>query len=134
MFYSLAVTVPANTTEAAPKETSVKVSHGVVTSVSFRPRPGHSGLCHVRVFYHEHQLWPVSRNEDLHGDTFPIEWNDYEEIFTPPYELMIRSWNEDDTYPHTFDLSFAILPEEVVKPDSALMGGIRKFLGLVGIR
>jgi hypothetical protein len=68
------------------------------------------------VFYHEHQLWPVSREEDLHGDAFPIEWDEYEELFTPPYELVIKAWNEDDTYSHTFDISFAILPQKVVEP------------------
>jgi len=116
MWYDVAITTAITYTEAAPLETVIRVTHGVITRVSFRPRPGHSALCHARVFYHEHQLWPVSRNEDLHGDTFPIEWDDYEEIFTAPYELLVRSWNEDDTYPHTFDLGFALLPEGIVAP------------------
>ena len=116
MFYSVEIAVPANTTEASPVETRITVSHGVVTRAAFRPRPGHSGLCHARVFYHDHQLWPVSREEDLHGDTFPIEWPEYEELFIPPYELVVRSWNDDDTYSHTFDLDFALLPERVAAP------------------
>jgi hypothetical protein len=116
MFYDFAITVPKSTTEANAVTTIAKVTHGVITHVSFRPRPGHSALLHCKVYYHEHQLWPVSREEDLHGDTFPIEWDDYEEIFTEPYELKIVAWNEDDTYAHTFDIGFALLPEKVVAP------------------
>lgn len=133
MWYDVAITVPKSTTEDTPVETVISVTHGVITRVSFRPRPGHSALCHVRVYYHEHQLWPVSREEDLHGDRDPIEWDDYEEIFTDPYELVVRAWNDDDTYPHTFDLGFALIPEEIAKPDSGLVANIKKFLGLVGI-
>ena len=134
MWYNTAIMVPKTTLVAAPVETVIRVTHGVITRVSFRPRPGHSGLCHVQVFYHEHQLWPVSRDETLHGDTFPIEWDDYEEIFTAPYELVVRAWNDDDTYAHTFDLGFALLPEAVAAPQTGLLAGIKKFLGLVGIK
>jgi hypothetical protein len=116
VFYDFAITVPKSTTEANAVTTIAKVTHGVITRVSFRPRPGHSALLHCQVSYHEHQLWPVSREEDLHGDTFPIEWDDYEELFTDPYELKIVAWNEDDTYAHTFDLGFALLPENIVAP------------------
>lgn len=116
MWFSVAVTVPASTTAAAFKETRIPVSRGIITHVSYRPRPGHTALCHAKVFYRERQIWPVSRDEDLHGDTYPIEWPDYEEILLEPFELVIRSWNEDDTYSHTFDLSFNILPERVVAP------------------
>jgi hypothetical protein len=115
MWYDVAITTATTYTEAAPLATVIGVEHGVITRVSFRPRPGHSALCHARVYYHEHQLWPVSRDEDLHGDTFPIEWDDYEEIFTAPYELVVRAWNLG-TYEHTFDLGFALLPERVVAP------------------
>ncbi len=134
MWFDTEITTPANTTEAAPVTTVIPVARGIITRVSFRPRPGHAALCHARVFYHEHQLWPVAREQSLHGDTFPVEWDDYEEILEAPFELVVRSWNEDDTYDHTFDLGFALLPEEIAAPDTGLLAGIRKFLGLVGIK
>ena len=112
MLYSYEITVPITNTQANPLPTECKVTHGVITKVSFRPRPGHSGLLHCQVFYHEHQLFPTNRDHDLHGDTFPIEWEEYEELFTEPYLLVVRAWNDDDTYAHTFDISFAILPQK----------------------
>lgn len=133
MFFSRAITVANTYTEANPLVTRIAVSHGVITRVSFRPRPGHSGLCHARVFYHEHQLFPVDRNQSLHGDTFPIEWDEYEELFTEPYELVIRSWNVDETYSHTFDISFTILPQSVIQPVPQLPTLLMRFLRMVGL-
>jgi len=112
MFFSNEITVPKNTAITAPVETVIPVTRGIIDKVGYRPRPGHAGLCHCRVYYHEHQIYPVSRDQDLHGDTFPIEWNDQEEIFTAPYTLVVRSWNDDDTYEHAFDISFSILDEQ----------------------
>uniref|UniRef100_A0A6H1ZQ95 Uncharacterized protein n=1 Tax=viral metagenome TaxID=1070528 RepID=A0A6H1ZQ95_9ZZZZ len=118
MLYSYEIAVPITYTEADPKLTTAKVSAGVITRVSFRPRPGHSGLLHCRVFYHEFQVFPINRGEDLHGDTFPIEWDEHIELGTQPYDLKIMAWNDDDTYSHTFDISFVVLPKAVLIPYS----------------
>lgn len=115
MFYSYEITVPKSTAVTSPLDTLVRLTYGTITRVSFRPRPGHNGLCHCRVLYHEHQLFPTNRDADLHGDTFPIEWDENEEIFTEPFELKIRAWNIDDTYAHSFDVSFALM-----SPDDTL--------------
>lgn len=133
MFYSNEITVAASTTESSPSSTIVKASRGVIRKVIFQPRPGHNALLHVKVFYHEHQIAPVSRDEDLHGDTFPVEYEEYEELFIPPYELKVVAWNDDDTYAHTFDISFAILPQRVVEPPD--LGRIfRDIVGLLSPR
>ncbi len=116
MWYEVEVTCPANSQGIIDVETRIAVTHGVITHVSYRPRPGHNGLCHTRMFYHDLQIWPVDRGQDLHGDTFPIERGGYCEIFSEPYEVVLRSYNEDDTYQHTFDLGFALLPEQVAAP------------------
>lgn len=133
MWYDVAITVANTYTEASPLETRIKVTHGVITRVSFRPRPGHSAVCHARVYYHDLQIAPVDRNQDLHGDTFPIEWDDYLEVFTPPYEIVVRSWNLG-TYEHTFDLGFALIPEEIAAPPTGILAGLKKLFGLLGVR
>lgn len=114
MFYSFTITVPKNTPSSAKKETELNLSHGVITKVIFRPRPGHAALCHAQVFYRRHQIFPTNLDDDLHGDTFPVEWEEYFEMFEPPHILTVLSWNDDDTYAHTFDISFAILPRKAI--------------------
>ncbi|GAI04657.1 unnamed protein product, partial [marine sediment metagenome] len=38
----------------------------------------------------------------------------YYESYQPPYELKIKGWNTDDTYPHTFDIYVAVLPRKAI--------------------
>lgn len=108
MLYTYTITVPKSTAKTSPVDTITKLTLGVITRVSFRPRPGHAGLCHCQVLQRNTVLWPVNPDDSLHGDTFPIEWDEHHEMTEAPYELTIRAWNLDDTYAHTFDISFAI--------------------------
>ncbi|MCK9598669.1 MAG: hypothetical protein M0R06_06485 [Sphaerochaeta sp.] len=114
MFYTYEITVPANTAKRSPREDVVKLTAGVITRVSYRPRPGHAALCHCQVLYHEHQITPTNPDGELHGDTFPIESDEFLELDSIPYDLKIVSWNDDDTYDHTFDISFTVLPRAAV--------------------
>jgi hypothetical protein len=114
LWFDTEITVPASTTAASPQETVVSVSAGVITKVSYRPRDGHLWLCHCLVFYHNTQIFPLNLEGDLHGDYFPIEWQEFIELSREPYELKILSWNEDTDNDHTYDISFAILPRAAV--------------------
>lgn len=114
--YSRSITVPPNTAEGTFPETVIDLSHGVITEVIFRPRPGHASLLHVRVFHRRHQIFPDNADDDLHGDTFPVQWREWYEMFEKPFTLTIFAWNDDDTYPHTFDIAFAVLPKYAALP------------------
>lgn len=111
MLYGGSVTVPQNTAETSPVVTYFKVSHGVLTRVLFYPRPGHAGLCHAKVYRRTHQIVPADLEQDLHGDAYPIIFDEWHEIFGRPYELKVVAWNEDDTYSHTFDIWFEVIPK-----------------------
>jgi len=115
-FYSYTITVPVGRLLANPVERTVDLSHGVITKVSFRPRPGHTGECHCVVYHRRHQIFPENADDSLHGDTFPIEWEEWYEMFEPPFTLTIKAWNVDPLYPHTFDISFATLPKFAALP------------------
>lgn len=116
MLYSKSITVAANTTEANAVEERIYLMHGVITKVIFRPRPGHASLLHVKVFHRRHQVFPSTGDDDLHGDTFPVQWEDWYEVTEKPFYLEIVAWNDDDTYPHTFDIAFAVIPRWATVP------------------
>ena len=116
MLYSRSMTIPANTPEASAIERDIDLSHGVIVKVIFRPRPGHASLLHCRVFHRRHQIFPDNADDDLHGDTFPVEWPEWKEMFEKPFTLTILAWNDDDTYAHTFDIAFAVLPKYAALP------------------
>lgn len=114
MLFSASITIPKNTTEASPEILILKIAHGIITKFMVRPRPGHAALAHLVILHHEHQIAPSTENMDFSGDTFPIDWEEYYESYQPPYELKLKGWNTDDTYPHTFDVFVAVLPRRAV--------------------
>lgn len=128
MFYSWSQTIAPNTAEVNAVEHNIDLSHGVITGVIFRPRPGHASLLHVRVFHRRHQIFPDNANDDLHGDMFPLEWKEWYEMFESPYTLTIFAWNDDDTYPHTYDIAFEVMPKY-----AALPYALREALAEIGI-
>ena len=114
MLFQASITIPKNTTEANATTAILPIAHGIITEIMVRPRPGHSALAHLVILHHEHQIAPSTMNMDFHGDTFPIDWEEYYKSYQPPYELKLKGWNDDDTYPHTFDVFVAVLPREAV--------------------
>jgi len=112
MLYGGEVTVPKSTTKDNPVETIFKLTHGVITRVIFVPRPGTASLCHAQVYHWEHQIFPLDPDQDLHGDSVALNWEESYNMLSAPFELKVRSWNEDDTYDHTFDIWFDVTPLE----------------------
>lgn len=114
MLFEASITIPKNTTSTSPEVAILKIAHGIITKIMVRPRPGHAALAHCVILHHEHQIAPSTENMSFSGDTFPIDWEEYYESYQPPYELKIKGWNDDDTYPHTFDIFVAILPRKAI--------------------
>ena len=125
MLFQASITIPKNKTMASPTTAMLGIAHGIITKFMVRPRPGHAGLAHLVILHHEHQIAPSTENQDIHGDSFPIDWEEYYEVYQPPYELKLVGWNDDDTYEHTFDVYVAVLPRRGIVATSvadAIMG------------
>lgn len=114
MLFETSITIPANTAKVDSIVTIMKIAHGIVTKIMVRPRPGHTALAHCVILHHEHQVAPSTEGMDFHGDTFPIDWEEYYESYQPPYELKLKGWNDDTAYPHTFDVFVTILPRKAL--------------------
>ncbi len=114
MLFETSITIPKSTLSTAPTTVMLKIAHGIISEFMVRPRPGHAALAHLVILHHEHQIAPSTEGMDLSGDTFPIDWEEYYESYQPPYELKLKGWNDDDTYPHTFDVFVAVLPRKAI--------------------
>ena len=130
MLYECSITIPKSTASTAPEVEIIKIAHGVITKIMVRPRPGHVGLAHCVILHHEHQIAPSTEGMNFHGDTFPIDWEEYYECYQPPYELKIEGWNDDDTYEHVFDIFVAILPRKAIIA-TAIVDAIKGFIGML---
>ncbi len=114
MLFQASITIPKNTTRASPTAVSLLIAKGIITKFMVRSRAGHAALAHLVIYHGSHPIAPSTEGMDLHGDGFPIDWEDYYEFYQPPFELKLVGWNEDDTYPHTFDVFVAILPRRAI--------------------
>ena len=114
MLYKASITIPKNIASTSPTEAMLPIAKGIITKFMVFPHPGHASLAHLIILHHEHQIAPSAENIDLHGDSEGIIWEDYYESYQPPYELKLKGWNIDDTYPHTFDVFVAILPRKAI--------------------
>jgi len=114
MLYQADITIPKNTLETSPTIAMMGIAKGIITKIMVRPRPGHAAMAHLVILHHEHQIAPSTEKMDFHGDTFPIDWEEYYESYQPPFELKLKGWNDDDTYPHTFDVFVAVLPRRAI--------------------
>ena len=133
MLFQGAITIPANTTAAAPVSVVFPIDMGEVTKVMVRPRPGHASLGHCVILFQEHQIWPSVEGMDIHGDSFPIDWEEEYIVDQPPYDLKLVGWNDDDTYDHTFDVYVAMKEQQLVEQQGTLGRMLSKFLKAIGV-
>jgi len=130
MLFSASITIPKLTTSTNPTVVTFGIAKGIITKIMVRPRPGHASLAHLVILHHEHQIAPSTENMDLHGDAPPIDWEEYYESYQPPFELKLKGWNEDDTYPHGFDVYVAVLPRRAIVA-LAIVDAIRSAFGFM---
>ena len=133
MLFEASIAIPANTLSTAPVTVILPIAHGIINKIMVRPRPGHAGLAHCIIRHHEHQIAPSTESMSFAGDAFPIDWEEYYEVYQPPYELKIEGWNDDDTYEHTFDIFVAVLPRRGVAA-TAISSAISNVLGMLSPR
>jgi hypothetical protein len=101
MIYASSITTDAGTAEGAREDVILGVISGLIWLFEVDFPPGCCGLLHVQVFDGLYQVLPASVGESLHGDAVTMRFDDLYFKESAPFELKIRSWNEDDTWPHT---------------------------------
>jgi len=113
MFFAFDITINANTLEASPKTEELTLSKGVITRIEVKFAAGCHGYVKVRLFYHEGQLIPLSREEWLIGDDEAIPTDTYFEMTSTPYELKFVGISPDSDYAHTVTIRVTVLPKIV---------------------
>ena len=133
MLFTWDINIPKNTAFASPVVQDLYVAQGIITWVSVLFPPGCAGLAHATIHHYSKQIVPSVEGMDLSGDTFPIEWNEYYEMYAEPYILKFTGWNLDDTYPHKITIRIAVLPRKAVLA-LAVVDTIKGFFGMLSPR
>lgn len=133
MYYDVSFTIPANTAQASPTRQDVKLTRGIIHRVEIGFPGGCAGLAHLQIKRSVHQVWPTNPQGSFNTDGYVIPINEFYELFTEPYILTLVGWNLDDTYPHTLEVRFGILPARVLMPEETFIAAFKKLLARLRI-
>lgn len=114
MFYSQDIVVPANTLKASYQSDTIKLTKGVVTRIAVFFPWGCAGLVYAQVIRKTWQVFPLSRGQWMSGNDRIIDFETSIDLFSEPYDLIVRTYNEDDTYNHTINVAFEMIKGESV--------------------
>jgi len=108
MIYTSTISTPAGTAEKSIPDVTLKITSGLIWLLEVDFPPGGCGLLHVQVFDGSYQVLPATPGESLHGDAVVMKFDDLYFKEAAPFELMIRTWNEDDTWPHATQVRIGV--------------------------
>lgn len=114
MLFVKDITVLTTHTVTNPKEEPLRLAHGIITWVSISMPRGCHGLVNCRIFHREHQIFPSRAASEIRADGFPVEWNEYYEMYEPPHDLLVRAWGVRCAYDHVITIRIAILPRKAI--------------------
>ena len=133
MIYTASVITDKNTTKKNPKETSLKITEGIISKVSILFPKGCVGLVFCQLFIGGHQFVPSTEGQFLRGNDILIESPEFLEINTAPRTITIKTWNLDDTYDHSVEVMITQLPHRAF-PELGFFEGVVKSLKTLFLR
>ncbi|KKN00281.1 hypothetical protein LCGC14_1139420 [marine sediment metagenome] len=101
------ISTPRSTAASAPQSTTVALARGTLERLWIVVPSGHAGLTGVALQDAEEHIFPWGPGSWLEGDEEVVEVRlDYE---LSGSSIVVRTYNEDDTYSHDHLLRFQIL-------------------------
>jgi len=105
------ISTPAETTEADPLTTTIKLTRGrLVGGFVFFPS-GPAGTLHFVARMGPQQLIPFNAGESYSLDDCVIPFHLKIDLSTPPYEINIVTWNTSTLYDHALTVGFYLTPK-----------------------
>jgi hypothetical protein len=104
VIYTKTITRAAGGSAGSPVQDKMTVTLGLIYQFELYLPPGSSGLLGVMVKDGGYQVWPSEPGEWFFGNDNLIAFPDRYYISSPAHVLDVLSYNEDDTFPHTFQV------------------------------
>ena len=137
MFYVRQISTDADTSKANATETRIKAWGGIITKISVRFPPGPQFLLHCSISQGGHQIFPVDENFDVTGENEAVTTDEYYKMQSGYNLILVRTWNDDDTYAHSCLVRITVLPQFVATPYFALRDiatSLRFILRRIGLK
>jgi len=113
MFYEYNITYLPNIPKDMEQTSTIRLSRGIVKRVEVVFPRGCAGLVGVRIFRGSVQVIPLNYPAWLDTDGETISITSEIDLSVNPYELIVKGYNLDDTYPHTIRVRFELVTVEV---------------------
>lgn len=106
------ISTPANTTEADPLKTPLRLTAGRLTGGFIHFPAGPSGVLHFIAKIGEHQVLPFNTGDNycLNHATVPLHLDI--DLFEPPYIIDLITWNDPTTNPHALTICLFLDPRK----------------------
>lgn len=130
MLFTKSFTVKTTHDEDSPLIDTIKLAHGIITWVSVSMPPGCHGLVYCKLKHHEHTIFPSIEDMYIFADTYPVEWNEYYEMYHEPYELKFVGWVCKTKYDHVVTIRIAVLPRKAIL-GLAVVDAIKALFGML---
>ena len=101
MPFEYAPAIASNTAKIDAVETVAILHPGTITKFEIEYPKGCAGLVHTEIYHWDVKLWPKNEEGTFTGDDIVIISRPNFELSEAPYELVIKTWNLDDTFQHT---------------------------------
>lgn len=129
MLFQAEVLVPANTLPDVLPPTRLAVYPGVTRRLWVGFPPGCAGLAHMTIWHWGWQVWPWTPQTSFHWDDYMFSFEDRYIIKEEPLELVIKTWNLDDTHPHTLTFMVTVDPA----PPEEELERLHRALEMIGL-
>jgi len=130
MWYVLEDSVPANTTRANARETSIKVHRGILHSIFVTMPQGNAGTSNFQLRKGGYYILPRNEDKSMNGEHASTNFREW--LFLPQEQnrLTLKTWNTSTKHPHLVRLVIGVLPKEVAEMPEMLIKDMRTFLRL----
>jgi hypothetical protein len=119
------ISTPANTTEASPLVTKIKLTRGRLTGGSLYFPSGPAGKLHFLARIGVHQIIPFNASQNVRLDDAVLPLSLGIDLLEPPFELDCETWNDSTLYAHVLTLVLHIEP--MIDKENDLKSLINKF-------
>lgn len=116
MIFNYAVTIPKNTTKAAPVDTLLQLTRGTIVNMELQFPSGVIALAHVQLYVGGHQLYPSNPDGDFATSNETIDWPVELDLDTGANQLRFIGWNTDASFDHT--ITVRVVMRDIKQPRS----------------
>jgi len=130
MWYVLEDLIPANTTKANLRKTSIKVFGGILHTIYVLIPPGAGDTAHFQLRMGSYFILPRNENKDLSGEFLNVPFTEWLPLKAAENQLTLLTWNTSNLDSHKVRLLIGIEKREIMEMEENIIKDLRLFLKL----